>query len=109
MSRKIYLPTLGVWEDVDDVTLLKDVPRVSSDGALIDPATGGAAGAIVVVVIGQSNGAGALTPAVTIVTFWTLIGLPVSGLMRMPSEETRGTSCSRVTSSTSSHTPSTGR
>ena len=40
MSRKIYLPTLGVWEDVDDVTLLRDVPRVSSDGALINPATG---------------------------------------------------------------------
>lgn len=40
MSRKIYLPVLGIWEDVDDVTLLQDVPRVSSDGALIDPATG---------------------------------------------------------------------
>ena len=40
MSRKIYLPTLGVWEDVDDATLLKDVPRVSSEGILINPATG---------------------------------------------------------------------
>ena len=40
MSRKIYLPTLGVWEDVDDITLLQDVPRVSSDGVLIDQATG---------------------------------------------------------------------
>lgn len=39
MSRKIYLPTLGVWEDVDDATLLKDVPRVSSDGILINPVT----------------------------------------------------------------------
>lgn len=40
MSCKIYLPTLGVWEDVDDITLLQDVPRVSSDGILIDQATG---------------------------------------------------------------------
>ena len=40
MSRKIYLPVLGIWEDVDDVTLLQDVPRVSSDGALINPLTG---------------------------------------------------------------------
>ena len=40
MSRKIYLPVLGVWEDIDDVTLLNGVPRVSSDGILINPATG---------------------------------------------------------------------
>lgn len=33
-------------------------PSLTPDGALIDPATGGAAGAIVIVVIGQSNGAG---------------------------------------------------
>lgn len=40
MSRKIYLPVLGVWEDVDDTTLLSGVPRVSTSGGLIDPSTG---------------------------------------------------------------------
>lgn len=39
MSRKIYLPTLGIWEDIDDGTLLSDVPRIV-DGALIDPVAG---------------------------------------------------------------------
>ena len=36
MSRKIYLPVLGIWEDIDDVTLLNDVPRVVN-GHLIAP------------------------------------------------------------------------
>lgn len=36
MSRKIYLPVIGVWEDIDDVTLLNGVPKVASDGSLVD-------------------------------------------------------------------------
>ena len=36
MSRKIYLPVLGIWEDIDDVTLLNGVPKVASDGSLVD-------------------------------------------------------------------------
>jgi len=39
MSRKIYLPTLGIWEDIDDEMLLSDVPRII-DGVVVDPVTG---------------------------------------------------------------------
>lgn len=63
MSRKIYLPTLGVWEDVDDATLLKDVPRVSSDGILINPVTGDAG------LIGALTVPCALSPMMTV---WSL-------------------------------------